>query len=399
MGEKSSVRPKKVVPQPTLSDTGDPKGELSEVELLEAYKSYFSEKKGMPSIAEKLGLTQAKFRKRLRDAYENNSIIIVPPESYQRANQLSNNWSNIKYHVLVAEGDHFFSSAANIFFEELNQVLKKRSQSVKNKPLRIGVVSGKTSGGMIEAICNIKSSWSKYLRLDLLPTEIFIYALNVSQTDGYDQLKGNANILAYQLAHRFLLEARQNKVEAYGLSATLLQTEEEAQRSDCKKETRVILRQTDPVRLKKSLESQNLEDTDLPNTSQLDFVITGVGSIDSSLFREYSDAYEFDIEHLKKQLVVGDIAYCPLDRTGNLQNLLDKSKKEWEFYRAISLDVLQEISADPAKKVIVVARNSAYQTKTDIIHAAIYRDGEHGPYCNVLITDEPTAKQLLLKFE
>ncbi|MBW7989340.1 MAG: hypothetical protein FVQ84_04890 [Planctomycetes bacterium] len=363
---------------------------------MEGYKLYFTKKMGMNSIAEELGLTLAKFRKRLRDAYKNNSIIIVPPEEHQRVEQLKNNWGDdIKYRVLVAQGEHFFSSAANVFFEELNQVLEIRSQSDKDRPLRIGVVSGNTSGGMIEAICNIKSSWSKYLRLDLLPPEIFVYSLNVSQTVGYNQLKGNSNILAYQLAHRFLLETKQKKVEAYGLSATLLQTKEESQRCDCKKETKAILRQTDPARLKQSLESQNKKYIDLPNKSQLDFVITGVGSFEDSLFRTYSDAYTLDIEHLKKQRVVGDIAYCPLDRTGNLQTLLDENGKESEFYRAISLNVLQEISADPAKKVIVVARDTI---KADIIHAVIYRGNKPGPYCNVLITDEPTAMQLLIQY-
>lgn len=394
MGKKSRVSTANSAPPSASVATDGSASQLSEVEILEAYKKYFTEKKGMPTIAEGLRLSQAKFRKRLRDAYEHNSIMIVPPENLDRAKQLKENWGGIKYHVLLAQGEHFFSSAANVFFEELNQVLKKRSQSAKNMPLRIGVVSGNTSGGMIEAICNIERSWSKYLRLDLLPSEICVYALNVSQTDGYDQLKGNANILAYQLAHRFRQETRR-KVEAHGLSATLLQTNEEAKDCDCKKETRAILLRTDPERLKKSLGTQKSKDTDYPKKSQLDFVITGVGSINSSLFRTYCDAYKLDVEHLRKQLVVGDIAYCPLDRTGNLQTLHDEKGKESEFYRAISLKVLQEISADPAKKVIVVARN---EIKADIIHAVIYRDNEHGPYCNVLITDEPTSKQLNIKF-
>ena len=158
MGEKSVVTSKKGYQQTTSSKSCDPKDELSEVELLEGYKSYFTERKGMPQIAKKLGLTLAKFRKRLRDAYDNNSIVIVPPENYQRANKLSEIWQGVKYHVLVASGEHYFSSAASVFFEELNQVLKGRPKADKKKPLRIGVVSGKTSGGMIEAICNIKSN-------------------------------------------------------------------------------------------------------------------------------------------------------------------------------------------------------------------------------------------------
>jgi DNA-binding transcriptional regulator LsrR (DeoR family) len=401
MGKKPPARRRGKKAPETPSTADDSRREVPEVELLEAYeKIYFGKKpKGMQGIAEGLGLTLAQFRNRLRGAYANNSIIIVPPENRKRMEQLSEKFPGIEHHVLVAQGDHFFSSAAHVFFEELNHILEERPKSVKREPLRIGVVSGRTSGGMVEAICSVRSNWwSSYLRTDLLPPEIFIYALNVSQTDGYDQLKGNANILAYQLAHRFLLETKQKKVEAYGLSATLLQTREQAQSSDCKKETSVILRQTDPVRLKKSLASQGEKDTSLPEKSQLDLVITGVGSIDSSLFRDYSKAYSLDIDHLKEQRVAGDIAYCPLDRAGNLQDLLDKDKQKWEFYRAISLDVLQEISANPAKRVIVVARNFGENTKTDIIHAVIYKHKKHGPYCNVLITDDGTAEELVIKF-
>ena len=347
----------------------------------------------MRQIAVDLGIPQKEFRARLRAVYNNTGAIVIKlPGDEKLEKDLSANWPGVTYHVLDAEGDHFFRRAAEVFFAEMSQILPNRST---RRPFRIGVVSGRTTGGMIEAICNINQNWGDLMPLERLPQEIFIYALNVSQIDGYDHLKGNANVLAYQLAHRFRTEVKQSKVEAYGLSAKLLQTKQEVQRSDCTAETRAVLKYTDPERLRASLEAQGEKGVEqLPAKSQLDVVITGVGSIEDSLFREYLTANSFDVDRLQKvQWVVGDIAYCPVTRVGEPQTL-SKDNQEWEFYRAISLEVLREMSQEDDKKVLVVAIDTPESKKTNIIHAAI---AESAKFCNVLITDVTTADTLKIK--
>jgi DNA-binding transcriptional regulator LsrR (DeoR family) len=367
--------------------------ELSDAKLLEEYKRYFIGKGvGMPTIAKSLDIKQGELRRRLRDAYNKNSIIIKLPVS-DGAN-LSRKWPNVTYHVLnTIEEKHFYRGSAEIFFQEMWQVLKKREP---NKPLRIGVMSGRTTGGMIESICNVEKNWGDFFSLELLPPEIYIYALNVSQTDGYDDLKGNANILSYELARRFKMELNHTKVEAYGLSAALLQTKEEAQRTDCSPQTRMVLKFTDPERLRSSLSALGKAvDDDLPNESQLDIVITGVGSIKDSLFKQYCEASAFNINHLiNEQSIVGDIAYCPVTRMGEERELRDKENRVCEFYRAVSIKVLKEMSHNPSKKVILVARNSSKSRKTDPIHAAIT---EEAHLCNSVITDSATAEDLYVR--
>ena len=60
----------------------------------------------------------------------------------------------------------------------------------------------------------------------------------------------------------------------------------------------------------------------------------------------------------------------------------------------MSIRALQEMSQDPNKRVVLVARNGP-SSKTEVIHAAI---APEKPVCNVMITDDPTAYDLLLRF-
>jgi len=368
----------------------------SDAEILNGLIDYFLKKGSMKSIAKELNIEFGQFRNKLRDAYEQNYILINPPENKNKIEKLNSTWPKVKHHVLNASGDHFFRYTQGVFFKELGDLLNERDMHSSKKPLCIGVVSGRTSGGMIESICNMNDTWGSYIRLDLLPKEINIYALNVSQTDGYDQLRGNANILTYQLAHRFQAEVAQSKVEAFGLSAALLQSKKERQKTDCSKVMSELLKKTDPNRLASSLKAQK-QDTpsDLPEESQLDMIITGVGSLADSFFVGYCRANEFELDQFHMHHIAGDIAYNPVDNIGEPKHLLNKKGETCEFYCAVSLEVLREMSYSSSKRVIVVARNSKTSKKIDIIHAAIY--GDH-PLCDVLITDDETAEGLFAKF-
>jgi len=379
------------------SSASDPSvGDSSDALFLPALEKWLQNKGGMKKIAADLGLSLEQFRNKIRDAYRQDFIVLRPPEDKDEANRLHEKWPHVKYRVLKAPGAYFHKNAACVFLSELNELLLAGKRNRKN-PLRIGVVSGITSGGVIEAICNVeKADWKSHLDVKLLPPKIHIFALNVSQTDGYDQLKGNATVLAYQLARKFQAVTQENtEVEAYGLSAAMLQSEQERQKTDCSRTTGKLVAQTDPRRLAASLHALGKEvPKDLPKESQLDVVITGVGCVEDSLFRSYCEADEFDFEQL--QHIAGDIAYHPVTAKGELKDLCTKAGEKYEFYCAVSLDVLRKMSADSSKRVIVVALSSPGSSKTDIVHAAIYGDK---PLCNVLITDDIAASELYHEFK
>jgi hypothetical protein len=238
-------------------------------------------------------------------------------------------------------------------------------------------------------------------------------------------------------------------VEAYGLAASLFQSQQEVWKSDV--DNKQILRHTDPERLRASL--QQLKEplpSDLPKAkeSELDIILTGVGGIDDSLFRDYCEKNELDIGRLTSELqLVGDIGYHPVTALGSRVTLSSDYKKkkaranalgatgdtktgrdgnvsnsvtgcesadrvgkytEYEFYSVVSLDVFERMSSNSEeKRVIVIARNRVGRenTKTEIIHAAIKKDSKKGSvskgktrYCNVLITDSYTAQHVLAEF-
>jgi DNA-binding transcriptional regulator LsrR (DeoR family) len=362
--------------------------------LLTLYRQYLKKETTMPKIARDLGISRRDVIAGLRKAFEDGAIVVHTPENRELRDRMTLAWKGPTYHVLNAVDEPTFSSgAADVFFTELDSLLRKREFG---KDLHIGIVGGQTTGDMIEALC-APGSWQNRFKSDSLPETIFVYALNVSQTSGYDHLKGNANILAFQLAKKLKDEFSRLTIHVLGLSTDLLQKKEDAQRSDIQPQTRRVLGHTDPDRLRASWKSQKLPDTEaLPQESKLDIVITGVGSIKSSLFREYCKESDFDPDELaKNEKIVGDIAYCPVDLLGEPKQLL-RNGEEWVFYSAVSLDVLTRMSASSDKKVILVARNSGARNKVAPIHAAIGGDKQH---CNVLISDSLTCDELLKRHQ
>lgn len=395
-------------PQEVGSDNGlqlgneeqsESENEATRAEVLEAFRWYMEKGfKGWSTAAKMARLDEKSFRVRLLDEYMAGSIAFHAPENHKMVSRLETAWPGPTYHVLETKSPDLFSDgAAEVWFTELNRMLATRNQSkeLSGKPLHIGIVSGRSTGGMISSICSNNLLWRKILNHDALPQTIFIYALNVSQTDGYDQLQGNSNILAFELAQKFKQETKVKKVEAFGLSTDLLQTKDQARASDKKVEIAKVLKNTNPERLRKSLGS-DLADTiknigEIPESSQLDIVISGVGSIGGSLFQGYCKQNGFDLESLREvHRIVGDIAYSPVDRAGKPVPLT-KDGIPFEFYSAISLDVLKSISADPRKRAFIVARSTDESPKDEPILAAI---SGRDRYCNVLISDTETSKTL-----
>jgi len=376
--------------------------------LLERFAEWMQSGRGsLEKIITDLDLQHREFRKLLSQAYHSKAIQVKPPEDAGLEGELANSpqLGGPRYRVLdVGYDDFFYKGAATVVLEELQQLLGKRRD--KRAALHLGCVSGRTSGGTVAAICD--EPWKKYISGDDLPQDMFVYALNVSQTQGFNELSGNANVLAHALARKIKQEYPNKHVEAYGLSTELLQTYETARESDLKAQTRRVLKNTDPGRLAGALqylkehqkltvdEEKQIRD-DLKEiegeggaaASKLDLVITGVGSSKSSLFRQYCAENHIEVKGLEDRLgIVGDVAYWPVTRTGEQQKLI-KDGTEYEFYTAVSLGVLQEISKGEGKKVILVARNDPTGSKVDPIRAAVV-----GRYCSVVVTDSGTARDL-----
>ncbi|QDT94843.1 sugar-binding transcriptional regulator [Gimesia aquarii] len=365
------------------------KQEVSIDLLLSKFQDYLQNRTTLPKIAQEMGIKPAKLRDTIRLAYLEGAITIQTPEVRSLRDKLNENWPGPRYHVLRAD-DHrfFFKGAATVFLRELDDVLTQREA---DPVLNVGIVSGRTTGGVVDSLCSL--DWSKYLRRERFPPRVNVFALNVSQTSGFTELSGNANVLAFQLARKFADECSTGaKIEAFGLSTELLQTLDERTNSDIRPQTRNVLMYTNPERLRRSLELRGEQiSSEVPSESQLDVIITGVGTICDSLFRDYCSYYKVNIDYLRNvQHIVGDIAYCPVTRVGEHRQL-SKNDSEYQFYSAVSLDVLGQISSQKTKKVILVARNAPERDKVDPIHAAIAGATQ---YCNVLITDHETADKL-----
>jgi DNA-binding transcriptional regulator LsrR (DeoR family) len=375
--------------------------------FLKEVESYFMRDKSLREVAKALEMDVGQVRRGIRNAFKERLIRIQPPRNDALSAKLAKEWDGPKYYVLNAEDDQlFFAGAAEVFFEELRRVLESRAgdggspeSPGERSPLRIGLVSGRTTGGTVKAICD--ASWAHYFPRSMLSSQtsgIEIYALNVSQTDGYKQLRGNANVLAFLLADKFERECSNLHVEAYGLSTDLLQTLEDARRTDVTPQIKKIIKQTDPERLRESYQKTGqTADPNIPAEPQLDIIIVGAGSVKDSLFKTYCRENQFDLDRLEReQAIVGDIGYWPVSRNGKRQPLTKRDgdrEREYVFYSAMQLETLNKVvRMGGNRKVILVARNTPDTNKVDPIYAAI---GGRMKYCNVLVTDHKTAHEIL----
>ena len=309
---------------------------------------------GLRKIAKELGVDHKTIRRGLKDAVALGSIRISEPTDEAVEAAMGTAWHGPQYHALnVDDSTLFYFGAAEIFLERLNDLLKMRSSS---SPLAIGIVSGSTVGKTLAAMCKMK--WDSRLRKDILPEKLSVYALNVSHTHGFSELGNNATILAYELARKFNDECPGMEVEAYGLPAELFQTTDAAQITDVGPEIQKVLEVTDPVRLAKSLADQQRggDAGTLKSESQLDVIITGVGGLTESLFTTYCGQHKIEIKDLKEHgHVVGDIAYWPVTKRGELYSLEDQDNK-YVFYSAVSLDVLKSLSDNPNRRVVLIVQ-------------------------------------------
>jgi len=375
-----------------------------DAEVLELLSQYLSGKASFRQIEREHGLKRESLQRRFKEAHGSGFVKTNPPHDREAAAKLVKAWGNCRYYCLNANDDtYFFNWAARVFLEELDDLLKK----LDKETLNIGVVSGRTTGRMIQAVSSM-SWYDNIIQLNRVPGKVGIYALNVTQTYEYEQLEGNSNVLAWQLARKFREVCPEREIEAYGLSTDLFQSYEDSRKSDTRPLTKEVIEVTDPERLGASLAAQEVseesspmlesqgragdeepppaaqspmgsaDETERDVTTDLDLVITGVGPWGDSLFRRYCQENEIEIG----EDIVGDIAYWPVNRWGDQVEMM-KDGRKYVFYSAIRLDVLKSMVNARTKKVIAIARGPK---KVKAIYAAVRK-----PYCDVLITDAETA--------
>lgn len=361
-------------------------------------RRYLSEDISLKDCAEPLQLVANTFLHRIREAYSHGFLVLKGKVNDLQSTVLERHLlSEFKRYIktIIAEGSPDGPMFARTAAETLLSCLRELLEDQKKKEVNVGIVSGSSTGEMIEQLVQGRL-WDEFMGgLNIsLDKRINIMALNVTPVDGWE-LEGNANIAVLRLAVllRDKLPEGEKRVMPYGLSATLVVSENELSREDNNPANKKVITLADPSRLKPG------------KKSKLDLIITGVGSPENSVFSRVID--EEGIKPAPE--IVGDVAFAPVDKDGNevtlTRTLLKKGRgKETKskanssaderclIYSAIRLDTMRELVESEAAKVLLIARNrrkGKTVDKTDSILAAI-----KGRYVNILVTDSITSTQL-----
>jgi len=312
----------------------------------------------------------------------------------------------------------FYETAARVFVQEIARVsheLKSVHEirtvgggAVSDQPthdyLCIGIVSGSTTGGTLDVVCQ-STDWGRDFGFDPgnCPLHFKIFALNSCPTTPVD-LDGNATILAWRLAH--CLRSQGAQAEPHGLLISGIFPKRELGNIDQK--MRDVLRYTEPARVEPpSGISGNPPLGSSPPASQetrLHIILTGAGGftpdgVRPSIFCRLAAEEGIDLKELhEKKRFVGDLAYSPLSSTGEeivLTKKIGQHEEECVFYSAASLQVFQAVAADARRSVILVARHEQGKEKARIVHAALWPSRADKEFISCLVVDENTAKSLL----
>ena len=394
--------------------------------LYRSLPKYFTGNLSVRKLAKDVGVTVTELRAMVREEFNKGTIQIREPFDSKKSQKLSETFPRgprAYYVVRTPDKELFLRAAAEGVLDELD---KKLARADELTDICIGIVSGRTTGGVIRALCDL--DWDRYLDVSALRTKtIHVCALNTCQTAGFEELEGNANILAYILAQKMKDEKMKLKTEAYGLMARIVMTRRETWETDIAAGAKDIICRMDPGRLRQSEDKQakgeqgtpasdgvdsqgqerpdtEAEDADGSAHASLDqektmyLVIAGVGSKGGSLFSKYLGD-ELDDHQMKdaeggQEEPVGDISYNPVTARGE-EAKLKRGEEEICFYTALTLTRMHELAQDDRNMVVLIARNESYGEKDRVIIAAIGRDKCYG---SVLITDSTTARQILLRF-
>lgn len=257
----------------------------------------------------------------------------------------------------------------------------------KDQEVHIGIVSGRTTRRVIDAVCEL--DWWTDVGVDAtkLP-KIVIVACNHSLTSA-EQLPGNATVLVYRLMAKINSEAHAEKARAWGFSAPFAIDKTALQDTDSKLETKAVLKITEPCRVDPKVSATE---------TLLDIILTGVGdrpvdggaSHKGSIFYKIAEDAGFDLNALSKAGYCGDFAFTPIATDGS-EVQLSKDGKEFMFYSAIRLKIPEAMSKDPNKEVMLVATQAQ---KSHAILASIGVCNSGRRYASHLICDESTAQSI-----
>lgn len=349
-------------------------------------------------------------------------LLITPRTLTSIARKIETHFAN-RVHITVSAGrsQHRFARVACAEFLREIVDLGKRKRIRGGKEFNIGIVSGRTTKGVVDALRN--KDWATEFGVDpqSLPENMIInvFALNVSYTSP-PYFSSHANILAQNLADEIERMRGLGSARAYGLNAEVIVKKDRLKEVDTLPQTRDVLKCTQPSRARQ-------ENPD--GATELDIVLTGAGpagrprianvegnekdttlqdraheeppSLRGSIFYELisqARSLNLDFEHLEAKHVVGDLAYNALGSDGEFVPLLDKDGSEFFCYSAATIDVLDNMTQDKNKSVILVVQSTEENNKTPIIYACL--GGRHsksgGTVCHVshVIIDEYTASDL-----
>jgi hypothetical protein len=367
-----------------------PKGVQLTEKFFEVARQYLSGKNSVAGCAKKLNQPSPNtFSNWLNAAYDQGYLRLETNDDNETQNLLTNYINASLKKVIFCnvtsgqpDNEMFALFAAEKILYEIRTFLYNKNKD----SLNIGIVSGTSTGETINQLVRSRL-WDDLINneeVKPVEKEIRIIALNITPAHGRE-LYGNAIASVVALSSFIQEKLPACTVTPYGLTSPLVV--DEIQRRENDRTNKEAIRFVDPTRCQPS------EDRE----SELDIVITGVGSTVNSVFTQAIE--NVDIEMPKE--FIGDVAYIPVDIHGELLHLKKKHGGEEVFiYTLLSAKLMKRL-VNQNKKVLLIARNtrmfkdvkeSDRPNKIQAIKAAIL-----GGFCNSLITDRNTALGIMNK--
>lgn len=361
-----------------------PVHEITE-DFLKALDRYFAGEINAREGAKEASLSgPSRFLEILKEAYRKGYVTIRSPMNQQKRDKFRQ-WvglsSKLEPYILkgVPDDRTFSLKAAETALIYLRRLLLNE----KINEVNIGVISGSSTGSLVEALVTSRL-WEEVMteedvkKVKNRDVHINVIALNANPVMGWE-LQGDANISAFRMA--VLLKKKLSKtaedVTPIGITNAFLVLQDS---SENKKEVSPIdpelLKITDPKRLDSKAAG-----------SKIDIIITGMGSTKDSIFTQIMEKEGIKIP----REAVGDVMYSPVDKFGKELPLM-KDGVNYTVYNPIRSVTMKEL-VESGSVVLLVARNSRRGrpvNKTQAIRAAI-----RGRYINVICTDETTASEIM----
>lgn len=394
----------------------------------DSYEPDAGRKEVVERVSKELGrkIDVRQFDSLLKAMHDDGYVRLAYHRLSDRAYDLQRAHPNLDNVTVVAGNDPelFGQAAAEEFIREMFRIAgENRTASGSGAPpvLKVGVISGSTTGHVVRSAVNL--DWPKDLGLSAreLP-EVRVFALNVCLTVP-EHLSGNATILAHELAEKISHDG--GRAFAYGLSAPLLVALDELEEVDESPQTFDVVRHTEPYRVRNKLRQTGMLEDDRElnqHDTELDIVLTGVGELpqseersrrqpatddaavdsEGSIFYNLAKQFGIDMDQMiKDDNLVGDIAFAAINWNGEIIPLRrpigpNGQESEFIFYSAVQPRVLENMAGQRDKSVILVARHSKKKNKLPAIVASIGRDRHR--YASRIVIDEETARGLAQTF-